>query len=247
MIAASGVGLGAAGLAASFLASGVIAANTPAAPKVAQKTVTTKVTVTASEFKFVLSKRTVPVGTVIFTVINKGKISHNFKIAGKVTKTLLPGKKQTLTIKFKKKGHYAYSCTLPGHAAAGMRGTFSVAVKAVAPPKPTPPPTTTTQTTTSTPTGTVGTAQTTVQVSMFEYGFTLSASSVPSGQVTFVIKNNGAEVHNFDIEGTKAGAMLNPGQSETWTVALAPRSYTYECDVAFHAQEGMIGNLTVTP
>ena len=49
---------------------------------------TTKVTVKASEFKYVFSKKSVPTGTVVFTVINKGKISHDFKIGGKKTKTL---------------------------------------------------------------------------------------------------------------------------------------------------------------
>ena len=74
----------------------------------------------ASEFKFVLSKRSVPCrDTVIFTVVNKGKISHNFKIGGKMTPNLLPGKSAKLTVKFTKKGHYAYLCTIPGHAGAG--------------------------------------------------------------------------------------------------------------------------------
>jgi mono/diheme cytochrome c family protein len=103
-----------------------------------------KITVAASEFKFVLSKKSVPAGsTVIFTVINKGKIAHDFKIAGKKTKTLAKGQKTTLKVKFPKKGLFAYICTLPGHAQGGMKGKFAVGV---APPKPT----TTTRTTTTT-------------------------------------------------------------------------------------------------
>ena len=75
----------------------------------------TKINVTASEFKFVLSKKTVPRGTtVIFTVTNKGKIAHDFKINGKKTPTLKPGKKATLTVVFRKKGTIAFLCTLPG-------------------------------------------------------------------------------------------------------------------------------------
>jgi len=103
-----------------------------------------KINVTASEFKFVLSKKTVPAGsTVVFTVTNKGKISHDFKISGKKTPTLAPGKKATLTVKFLKKGAIAFICTLPGHAAGGMKGKFGVGVK---PPvtTTTPPPATTT-------------------------------------------------------------------------------------------------------
>jgi len=129
--------LAVAGLAAGVLVSGggaTTAAVTP--PK--------KIIVTASEFKFVLSKKTVPAGsTVIFTVVNKGKIAHDFKIAGKKTKTLAAGQKTTLTVKFPKKGVIPYLCTLPGHAQGGMKGKFGVGVAA---PKPT-----TTTTTTSTP------------------------------------------------------------------------------------------------
>lgn len=209
---------------------------------------TVHITVTAKEFSFAFSQRKVPVGTtVVFKVINKGKITHNFSIAGKTTKNLNPGQSTTLTVRFTKKGLVAYKCTLPGHAKLGMLGKFAVGVGAVAPP---PPVTTTTPTTTQAPpttTGSIGTAQTTVTVTMVEYRFTLSQSSIPSGQVTFVIKNNGAEVHNFDINGVKSGAMLGPGQTETWTVGLAPGQYLYTCDVPFHVDRGMTGTFQVTP
>lgn len=36
----------------------------------------------------------------------------------------------------------------------------------------------------------------TVTVNMVEYAFQLSQSSIPSGQITFVINNKGNEVHN---------------------------------------------------
>lgn len=206
------------------------------------------VTVSATEFSFKLSTRSVPVGTTVnFKVVNKGHIGHNFSIAGKTTKLLLPGKSQTLTVKFAKKGVFPYKCTLVGHAAAGMKGTF--AVGKAAPPQTTP--TSTPQTTTTHPapttTGPIGTANTTVTVSMVDYNFILSTNTIPSGQVTFVIKNNGNDTHNFDVNGVKAGTVIGPGQSETWTVGLAPGQYLYTCDVPFHVDKGMSGNFTVTP
>jgi uncharacterized cupredoxin-like copper-binding protein len=79
-----------------------------------------------SEFKFTLSKKTVPKGIVTFKVANKGMISHDFKIAGKKTKSLTKGGTATLRITFKKAGKYAYLCTLPGHAPAGMKGVLVV-------------------------------------------------------------------------------------------------------------------------
>lgn len=89
---------------------------------------TSRVTVNASEFKFVFSKKRVPTGTVIFTVVNKGHVSHDFKIAGKKTRILLHGQSQKLTVKIPKKGRYAYLCTLAGHAAAGMKGRYPVGI-----------------------------------------------------------------------------------------------------------------------
>jgi uncharacterized cupredoxin-like copper-binding protein len=87
---------------------------------------TTTVTVAMSEFKFKLSKLSAPKGTVVFKVTNKGKISHDFKINGKKTPLVKPGKSATLSITFAKAGKFAYLCTVPGHAASGMKGTFTV-------------------------------------------------------------------------------------------------------------------------
>lgn len=85
----------------------------------------TAVTVTATDFKFKLSKTTVPHGKVTFTVVNKGKIDHDFKINGKKTPLIKKGKSAKLTVTFKK-GKFKYVCTVPGHAALGMKGTLTV-------------------------------------------------------------------------------------------------------------------------
>jgi uncharacterized cupredoxin-like copper-binding protein len=85
----------------------------------------TSVSVTATEFKFKLSKTSVPHGTVTFTVTNKGSVGHDFKIGGKKTPVLSPGKSAKLRVTLKA-GKAAYLCTVPGHAAAGMKGTLTV-------------------------------------------------------------------------------------------------------------------------
>jgi uncharacterized cupredoxin-like copper-binding protein len=199
------------------------------------------ITVVAREWSFKLSRRTVPAGTTVtFKVTNKGKIGHNFVIAGKKTKILRPGQSANLIVRFTRKTKLVYTCSVPGHARLGMKGTFGVGV---APP---PPPKTTTTTTTTTPAN-VGTANTTVNVDMVEYSFKLSQATIPSGQVTFVVKNDGAEVHNFDINGVHSGALLAPGATETWTVAMPPGQYLYTCDVPFHVDRGMTGTFQVTP
>ena len=85
----------------------------------------TTVTVTMKEFKFILSKRTVPRGVVTFKLVNKGALPHDFKIAGKKSKMVGRGKtvlfRVTLTAGAKK-----YICTVPGHAAGGMKGTLRI-------------------------------------------------------------------------------------------------------------------------
>ena len=91
-------------------------------------TTATGVTVTAgkpAEFKFTLSKRSVAKGAVTFTVANKGKLEHDFKIAGKKTVKLKPGRTTALNVTLKA-GRVPYLCTLPGHAAGGMKGTLTV-------------------------------------------------------------------------------------------------------------------------
>jgi uncharacterized cupredoxin-like copper-binding protein len=86
----------------------------------------TTVTVKATEFKYALSKSTVPRGTVTFKIKNAGHLQHDFKINGKKSKMLSPGASTTLTVTFSKAGKYSYLCTVSGHAQAGMKGKLTV-------------------------------------------------------------------------------------------------------------------------
>ena len=83
----------------------------------------TTVNVTAKEFKFIFSKKTAAHGLVIFKVTNKGALPHDFKISGKKTPMIKAGKSATLRVTLGK-GTKAYLCTVPGHAPAGMKGSF---------------------------------------------------------------------------------------------------------------------------
>src|SRR3954451_14569349 len=83
--------------------------------------------VTGKEFTFKLATKSVArPGKVTFNFGNAGEMRHDFKINGKKTPLIKPGKTATLAVTFTKKGKYAYLCTVPGHAAAGMRGSFTV-------------------------------------------------------------------------------------------------------------------------
>jgi len=102
-----------------------LSAASPPAPGAQSGTIAATVRVTATEFKFALSKTNVPNGNVAFTVVNTGKIAHDFSINGKTTSLVLPGKSTKLTVALKA-GKFLYVCTVPGHAGAGMKGTLTV-------------------------------------------------------------------------------------------------------------------------
>jgi plastocyanin len=116
-------------LIAAFAAAALIAMRAPAARPdaiVAAHSQAAQVTVVMKEFRFVLSVRSVHVGTVTFRLVNRGRVAHDFKIAGKKSSMIAPGKHGLLRVTFRKAGRYAYLCTVPGHAAAGMKGVLKV-------------------------------------------------------------------------------------------------------------------------
>jgi len=96
-----------------------------AGPAHAGKKAGTTIKVTATEFKFVLSPKSAKAGSITFTIVNKGHLAHDFAIAGKKSALIQPGKTGKLTVTLKA-GKYPYKCTVPGHAAAGMKGTLTV-------------------------------------------------------------------------------------------------------------------------
>ena len=107
-------------------------------------TVTVKEAV-PTEFGYTLSTKTVKHGAITFKVTNdtKSGLAHDFKLcskpvkstaaaslanacAGKGTATLGQGQSATLTVTVAKPGNYEYLCTVPGHAAGGMKGILKV-------------------------------------------------------------------------------------------------------------------------
>lgn len=97
-----------------------------AAPARSDGAAAATVRVTLKEFSVALSAKSAPKGAVTFVVTNKGKLPHDFKIAGRKTALLARGKSARLSVKFAKAGRYAYLCTVAGHRSAGMKGVFTV-------------------------------------------------------------------------------------------------------------------------
>ena len=104
------------------------------------KATSIKVTITKTkEFAFTLSPKTAAHGVITFTINNGGNLPHDFQLCskpssspsatsctGKKTALISPGATGKLTVSVLKAGTYEYMCTVPGHAAAGMKGLLKV-------------------------------------------------------------------------------------------------------------------------
>jgi uncharacterized cupredoxin-like copper-binding protein len=106
------------------LAAAVATSPAPAATHVK----TTNVTVVMREYSYTLSKNVVPRGRVVFTVVNKGELGHDFVIGAvkKKTPVIQPGARRKLIVTFTKKGRFLYLCSVGEHFFHGMKGYLRV-------------------------------------------------------------------------------------------------------------------------
>jgi uncharacterized cupredoxin-like copper-binding protein len=101
-----------------------------------------------------------------------------------------------------------------------------------------------------------------------DFSISLSSSSVPAGDVTFAVTNEGPSTHEFVViktdedpaslpveNGTVPEDSLDvvdeledvaPGTSPTLDVNLEAGSYALICNISGHYQQGMHAGLTVT-
>jgi hypothetical protein len=84
------------------------------------------------------------------------------------------------------------------------------------------------------------------RVAVTEKEWAIEVGSVPSGTVTFAVRNDGAVEHNFIIKETNTRLDgLQPGQTKELTATLQPGTYTLVCDIAGHEEAGMHTTITV--
>ena len=101
-----------------------------------------------------------------------------------------------------------------------------------------------------------------LEVGFGEFAITLEAEQIRPGPVTFVIRNGGALIHGFEIEGEDddgdnsgpgngelklEGPEFGPGNVVRIEANLPPGVYEIECFVAEHDDRGMRATLVVTP
>jgi len=101
--------------------------TTAASTTSATKPAATKVPVSESEFKIVLSSTQLKAGPITFEAKNAGRIPHDLAIkqTGDKTKLIQPGGTSELKVTLKA-GTYELYCSVPGHEAAGMKLNITV-------------------------------------------------------------------------------------------------------------------------
>jgi uncharacterized cupredoxin-like copper-binding protein len=107
---------------------------------------------------------------------------------------------------------------------------------------------TTTETGATGPTGAAGGGET-VDISETEFALDPDSVDVKAGSVTFEVTNDGAIVHNFEVEGNGVEEALPEdlaaGDSGALTVDLEPGTYEMYCPIGNHADDGMTGEISV--
>ena len=79
-----------------------------------------------SEFKITVSKKTIGKGVTTFKVTNKGAHQPRLQDRRQEDAHAEDGQDRDAEGRSLKTGKYAFLCTVPGHAAAGMKGTLTV-------------------------------------------------------------------------------------------------------------------------
>ena len=100
----------------------------PAEPSRDDPTVRVRVTLSAS--KTILSATRVPVGKVTFLVRNLGPKRQRFAIAGRRTRLLARGGRQTITVRFSKPGVHRYLSSAHGETTPRSIGVLRIVLKA---------------------------------------------------------------------------------------------------------------------
>ncbi len=87
-----------------------------------------------------------------------------------------------------------------------------------------------------------------VNVTMTEWKFELSRTTLPAGKIRFVVENIGSTIHAMEITGNNidinTGDMA-PGASRQIEIELPAGTYRLFCPVGNHAGQGMDLNITV--
>lgn len=109
-------------LEAAIASSGASSAPSAESPAAAAPSVD----VTLREFTIAPSSVELPAGGATLRVVNDGAVKHNLSVDGRASAMLSGGNSTKLDLTGLEPGTYTMRCDVPGHEAAGMRGTLTV-------------------------------------------------------------------------------------------------------------------------
>jgi plastocyanin len=87
-----------------------------------------------------------------------------------------------------------------------------------------------------------------IAISETEFALDPADPTVAAGEVTIAVTNDGATLHNLEVEGNGVEEItddLDPGQSDDLALDLEAGTYRIYCAIGDHAAQGMEGELTV--
>lgn len=187
---------------------GALALASPAAASPMRAEVAS-VTVKLTDSRLTVTPSRVPIGPVVFKVVNLAHAPRSFSIAGKRTAAIAAGASARLRVAFATGGTRQY-------VSAGRRRTTRLTgVLAVFTPCADPTATT------------VG-----VQLGQDNGGLTISQTTIPCGAVTFVVTDTGSLIDSLQVFADYAGARgttpeLKPGQTASLTIHFAELGNAY--------------------
>jgi hypothetical protein len=222
-------------LAAAASAAAVVVAGT-SRQALGTGAAATPVTVTISHSRVGFSRLTVPIGVIVLRVTNEDRVARQFSVGGQHTPVLAPGKTASLRVVLGKRQAYRYR-------SGSLSGWLTVIAPCVNPTQSTV--TVDFAAPTTTPPG----AQTPFA------SMTFSQTTIPCGNVTFVVKNDTAsDFHDLNLDLSLqggpsrviSGQRVAPGQSTTMTVDFGLKGNVYYyCREPEHSEGGESGYLVI--
>src|SRR5690348_13461520 len=82
-----------------------------------------------------------------------------------------------------------------------------------------------------------------ITVDAHDIGFDVDVIKATAGPLKVTFVNQGALEHTLKVNGTDFELKANGGDTKTGTVTLQKGTYTFECTIAGHAQQGMKGTI----
>lgn len=105
------------------------AGNNSSSSNQPQSAASNEINITGTEFAFTPATITVKKGQPVkVNFTNNGKYPHNWNVTdlNVQTKTIQPGESDSISFTPDKTGSFEFTCTVPGHADRGMKGTLTV-------------------------------------------------------------------------------------------------------------------------